>query len=35
MDQAAQGRDAATNHNRRRRAGFPSGKTFDTWHESA
>ena len=31
----AQGRDAATIAARRRRAGFPAGKTFDTWHESA
>ncbi len=31
----AQGRDAATIAARRRRAGFPAGKTFDTWQETA
>lgn len=31
----AQGRDAATIAARRRRAGFPAGKTFDTWRETA
>jgi DNA replication protein DnaC len=35
LDEEAQGRDAATIRNRRRRAGFPTGKTFDTWHESS
>ena len=28
------GRDAATRANRRRAAGFPTGKTFDTWRET-
>jgi hypothetical protein len=31
----AQGRDAATLAARRRRAGFPANKTFDTWRETA
>jgi DNA replication protein DnaC len=31
----AQGRDAATIAARRRRAGFPAGKTFDTWRETS
>jgi DNA replication protein DnaC len=31
----ADGRDAATVRNRRRRAGFPSGKTFHTFDQSA
>lgn len=31
----ADGRDAATIRNRRRRAGFPSGKTFDAWDATA
>ena len=35
LTEEAQGRDAATIANRRRRAGFPAGKTFETWHETA
>ena len=35
LEEEAQGRDAATIRNRRRRAGFPTGKTFDTWRETA
>jgi DNA replication protein DnaC len=35
LTEEAQGRDAATLTNRRRRAGFPTGKTFDTWRETA
>ena len=35
LEEEAQGRDAATIANRRRRAGFPAGKTFETWQESA
>lgn len=35
LDEEAAGRDAATIANRRRKAGFPAGKTFDTWHEGA
>jgi DNA replication protein DnaC len=35
LEEEAQGRDAATIRNRRRRAGFPSGKTFESWHEQA
>ncbi len=31
----AEGRDAATIANRRRRAGFPAGKTFDSWRPDA
>ena len=33
LEEEAQGRKAATIRNRRRKAGFPSNKTFDTWHE--
>lgn len=29
------GRATSATHNRRRRAGFPAGKTFDTWDETA
>lgn len=29
----ADGRDAATIRNRRRRASFPTGKTFESWRE--
>ena len=35
LDEEAQGRAAATIANRRRRAGFPAGKTFEAWHETA
>ena len=35
LEEEAQGRDAATIANRRRRAAFPTGKTFDTWRETA
>lgn len=35
LDEEARGRAAATIRNRRRKAGFPSGKTFDTWQEHA
>jgi len=35
LEEEAKGRDAATIANRRRRAGFPTGKTFDTWRESS
>lgn len=31
----AKGRDAATIRNRRKRAGFPSGKTFESWRPDA
>jgi DNA replication protein DnaC len=35
LEEEAQGRDAATIRNRRRRAGFPSNKTFESWHEAS
>jgi DNA replication protein DnaC len=35
LEEEATGRDAATIRNRRRRAGFPTGKTFDAWNEKA
>ncbi|QBI20236.1 ATP-binding protein [Egibacter rhizosphaerae] len=35
LDEEAQGRAAATIRNRHHRAGFPAGKTFDSWHEHA
>jgi DNA replication protein DnaC len=35
LEEEAKGRDAATIAARRRRAGFPTGKTLDTWRESA
>jgi DNA replication protein DnaC len=35
LEEEAKGRDAATIANRRRRAGFPAGKTFETWREPA
>lgn len=35
LAEEAHGRDTATVRNRRRRAGFPSGKTFDAWDEQA
>jgi len=35
LDEEAQGRAAATIRNRRHKAGFPAGKTFETWHETA
>ena len=35
LAEEAEGRDAATIRNRRSRARFPSGKTFDDWREAA
>jgi DNA replication protein DnaC len=35
LTEEADGRDAATIANRRRRAGFPTGKTFESWQPSA
>jgi len=35
LAEEAHGRDVATVRARRRRAGFPAGKTFDTWDEQA
>ena len=35
LTEEAEGRDAATIRNRRKRARFPSGKTFDDWRDSA
>jgi DNA replication protein DnaC len=35
LEEEAKGRDAATIAARRRRAEFPTGKTLDTWRESA
>ncbi len=35
LSEEAAGRDEATMRARRRRAGFPAGKTFDTWDETA
>jgi DNA replication protein DnaC len=35
LAEEAAGRDEATMRARRRRAGFPAGKTFDTWDEGA
>jgi DNA replication protein DnaC len=35
LAEEAAGRDEATIRARRRRAGFPAGKTFDTWDETA
>jgi len=35
LAEEAHGRDVATTRARRRRAGFPAGKTFDTWDEQA
>lgn len=29
------GRATSATHNRRRKAGFPAGKTFDSWDEAA
>jgi DNA replication protein len=34
LAEEAAGRDAATIRSRRRRAGFPRGKTFDTWDQA-
>jgi DNA replication protein DnaC len=34
LAEEAAGRDAATIRSRRRRAGFPRGKTFDSWEEA-
>jgi DNA replication protein DnaC len=35
LTEEADGRDAATIRNRRRRASFPTSKTFDSWREGA
>lgn len=35
LEEEAKGRDAATISNNRSRAGFPSGKTFESWEEQA
>jgi len=35
LAEEAAGRDEATIRSRRRRAGFPAGKTFDSWDENA
>ena len=35
LEEEATGRDAATIRNRRRRAGFPTGKTFESWRETS
>jgi DNA replication protein DnaC len=35
LTEEADGRDAATIRNRRRRASFPTGKTFESWREGA
>lgn len=35
LEEEANGRDAATIRNRRRRAAFPTGKTFDTWRDAS
>jgi DNA replication protein DnaC len=35
LTEEADGRDAATIRNRRRRAAFPTGKTFESWREGA
>jgi DNA replication protein DnaC len=35
LEEEAKGRDEATISNNRRRAGFPSGKTFESWEQSA
>lgn len=35
LEEEARGRDAATISNNRSRAGFPSGKTFESWEKSA
>ncbi|MGK7313614.1 MAG: IS21-like element helper ATPase IstB [Candidatus Longimicrobiales bacterium M2_2A_002] len=35
LAEEAEGRDAATIRNRRRRAGFPTGKTFQSWQADA
>ncbi|MGF1473021.1 MAG: IS21-like element helper ATPase IstB [Rubrobacteraceae bacterium] len=35
LEEEARGRDQATISNNRRRAGFPSGKTFESWQQSA
>jgi DNA replication protein DnaC len=35
LEEEATGRDAATIRNRRKRAGFPTGKTFESWRETA
>ena len=33
LEAEVQGRDSSMTESRRRRAGFPTGKTFDAWHE--
>jgi DNA replication protein DnaC len=35
LEEEATGRDAATIRNRRRRAGFPTGKTFESWRDTS
>jgi DNA replication protein DnaC len=35
LEEEATGRDVAAIRNRRRRAGFPTGNTFDTWRDTA
>lgn len=35
LEEEARGRDAATVSNNRSQAGFPSGKTFESWQETA
>ncbi len=35
LAEEATGRETSATHNRRRRAGFPAGKTFDSWNETA
>lgn len=35
LEEEARGRDPATIANRRKRAGFPTGKTFESWCESS
>lgn len=35
LAEEATGRATSATHNRRRRAGFPAGKTFDSWDETA
>jgi DNA replication protein DnaC len=34
LEEEARGRDAATRAIRRKAAGFPAGKTFDSWREA-
>ena len=35
LEEEASGRDAATIRNRRKRAEFPTGKTFESWRETS